>query len=281
MRTLAMCDNVFDVYNDTLCYPGGNAVNVAVNLSKLGADSHYLGNISLDFYGKYLQYVLDTYKVKYENCKTYENGTTKCCMHSMENGVRNFLRVDLGENFPGFLEIDESDIGYIQSFDAVLSSCNSKMEKEIRKLKEYTGIFVYDFGEKDKYRTEEYFSLVMPYTDIAQFSCSGRTIEECVTFVGNNKISCMKLFTRGDENPVIVYHDSVYEGTITEADVVDPLGAGDGYISALVYSLYQQGYRKESNVSDEVIRNAMRFASESAAKVCEIDGAISMPVTKE
>ena len=52
MKILGLGDNVFDVYqNLNISYPGGNAVNVAVNATQLGAESAYLGYIADDCYG--------------------------------------------------------------------------------------------------------------------------------------------------------------------------------------------------------------------------------------
>lgn len=56
MKILGLGDNVFDVYqNLNISYPGGNAVNVAVNATQLGIESAYLGYIADDCYGYYLK----------------------------------------------------------------------------------------------------------------------------------------------------------------------------------------------------------------------------------
>lgn len=146
MKILSFSDNVFDVYqNEGVCFPGGNAVNVAINCAKLGYSSYYYGKIALDDYGKHLVQVLKSMNVNIDLC-TYHKGSTKCCIQNRLHGERQFIKVDLKEDWPGnpLLNIDFD-------FDVIFTSCNSKLENEIRNI-HTDGIIVYDFGEKEKYR---------------------------------------------------------------------------------------------------------------------------------
>ena len=66
MKILGLGDNVFDVYqNLNISYPGGNAVNVAVNATQLGIESAYLGYIADDCYGYYLKSILNKKRSAY------------------------------------------------------------------------------------------------------------------------------------------------------------------------------------------------------------------------
>ena len=49
MKLIALGDNVIDYYHNTKeCFPGGNAVNVAVHAARLGAQAEYLGSLGDD-----------------------------------------------------------------------------------------------------------------------------------------------------------------------------------------------------------------------------------------
>ena len=49
MKLIALGDNVIDYYHNTQeCFPGGNAVNVAVHAARLGAQAEYLGSLGDD-----------------------------------------------------------------------------------------------------------------------------------------------------------------------------------------------------------------------------------------
>ena len=52
VRVLGIGDNTVDIYVDQdVQFPGGNAVNVAVMMKRLGAEASYLGCIGTDFLG--------------------------------------------------------------------------------------------------------------------------------------------------------------------------------------------------------------------------------------
>ena len=52
IRIAAAGDNCVDVYSDGNVYPGGNPVNVAVYVARLGGESAYIGAVGTDKYGK-------------------------------------------------------------------------------------------------------------------------------------------------------------------------------------------------------------------------------------
>ncbi|MCD7839168.1 MAG: PfkB family carbohydrate kinase, partial [Erysipelotrichaceae bacterium] len=125
MKILGLGDNVFDVYqNIGISYPGGNAVNVAVNAAKLGVEASYLGNIADDDLGYYMQYVLKSENVDISHCSIIVNSSTKQCIENIIDGERQFLYNDLGYNYCGEYQIPD-DLEYINSFDAILTSCNA------------------------------------------------------------------------------------------------------------------------------------------------------------
>ena len=57
IRVAAIGDNCIDYY-DSLneSYPGGNPVNVAVYIKRLGGESSYTGAVGTDSFGKIMQF---------------------------------------------------------------------------------------------------------------------------------------------------------------------------------------------------------------------------------
>lgn len=277
MKILGLGDNVIDVYaNLDIAYPGGNAVNVAVNLAKLGHQSAFLGYLADDCYGYFMKAVLKSCHVDISRCQMIPYTTTKKCNENVIEGEREFLNVDLGDNWCGTTKLNQEDVCYIDGFDAVLTSCNAKMPEEIIKLKDYQGMISYDFGEKEKYRTKEYFDMVMPYIDLAQFSMSHITLEEADDFVRRHHINKFVLITRGKDNPLFYNQEEWIEGSHCYVEPVDTMGAGDAYISALISSLLPH-FKKHQVLKYDDIKNAMDKAAEYAAKVCLIDGGFGYP----
>ena len=165
MRSVCVGDNVIDYYvNSKRMYPGGNSVNVAVHLARLNNDSAYLGNIGSDKMAGVIVRALQANEVIFDKCEYIENGTTKHCNYEVINGERTFIDVDLGDNWSGPMVLTEDKLNYIKGFDVVISNCNAKMQDEMHKISDLDRIYVYDFGEKDKYHVDDYLEKVCGLT---------------------------------------------------------------------------------------------------------------------
>ena len=66
MKLLGLGDNVCDLYLHTgMMYPGGQALNVAVNAVKLGAAAGFLGVFGTDTLARYVQKILTVEGVEF------------------------------------------------------------------------------------------------------------------------------------------------------------------------------------------------------------------------
>lgn len=278
MKILGLGDNVFDVYrNLNVSYPGGNAVNVAANAALLKHQSAYLGNFSDDKYGYTMKAILRDLNINISRCCTIKNSSMKKCIEDVIDGERQFLYVDLGKNWSGPYEIKDDDISYLNQFDAILTSCNAKMEDQIHKLKNLNAIISYDFGEKEKYRTEEYFHKICPYIDIAQFSMANVSLENIRSFIEKNNFKFPVLITRGGDNPVFFNGYEYYEGNQNYVKPIDTMGAGDAYVTAFICSLLENGLRKGNVIESVLIKKAMEKAAIYASQVCLVNGGFGYP----
>ncbi len=278
MRVLGLGDNVFDVYeNQKVAYPGGNAVNVAVNAARLGAKAAYLGNIADDTAGELMVAVLEKERVDLTRCQRPAGSTTKCCIESVINGERHWKRNELGDRWAGPLVLTENLVTYAALFDAVFTSCNAKIPREIAKLEGIPGVVVFDFGEKEKYRAPEYLGKVLAAVDIAQFSMSGLARDRVLEEVARMGIGCIVLITRGSEPPLLIAGDEIYEGMRNEGTIVDTMGAGDAFVTALVIELLGSGWHKGATLEADVAHRALDAAARHAREACSHTGAFGHP----
>lgn len=269
MKVLGLGDNVFDVYeNMDLAYPGGNAVNVAVNAARLGAEAAYLGNVGTDAKGETMMDVLAREGVDAARCPRPAASTTKCCIEDVIDGERHWKRNDLGENWAGPLALTPELVEFAATFDAILTSCNAKMPEEVAKLVGVPGIVVFDFGEKDKYRTPEYLAQVLPAVDIAQFSMSGMSRDEVLAEIDRMGIGCAVLATRGADSPLFCADGAVFEGLRSEGSAADTMGAGDAFITALVLDLIASGWHKGAGLTAGQVEHALAAAAAHAKEAC-------------
>ena len=158
MKIIALGDNVIDYYRNTgECFPGGNAVNVAVHAAKQGAVSEYMGNLGTDKYAKVITDALDSFGVDYSHCPILSGKTTKLCRYDVTDGERSFVDVVTGPDWAGPIQLSEEDLAHLAEADLIVSSCNAKIPEQMEAVQALPAVSAYDFGEKEKYRTEEYY----------------------------------------------------------------------------------------------------------------------------
>lgn len=275
MKFLGVGDNVIDYYENTKeMYPGGNAVNVAVHASKLGAESAYLGNLGDDDMSNVIRRALQRFHVELDHCVTITGGTTKYCNYTVTDGERRFCSVELGSNWSGPMELGEKELTYAGGFDVLHSCCNAKMEDEMKKLSSLPGIFVYDFGEKEKYRVDEYLEKICPGLDLALFSCPSMTEEEARRFCEDmHKRGVVHvLVTMGAAGQYVSNGSSLVYGEAKYIQPVDTMGAGDSFLAAFVTALYEMGWKKGKIMSEEVLLEALHRGRDYSTENCQVEG---------
>ncbi|MEF9919916.1 MAG: PfkB family carbohydrate kinase [Erysipelotrichaceae bacterium] len=275
MKFLGLGDNVIDRYrNLNKMFPGGNAVNVAAHIAKLGYDAAYLGKIADDSGGALIQSALNDLKVDLSRCEIVKNSTSKYCDVDVFDGERSFIGVDLGTNWAGTLTLNDELIHYITKFDVIHCSCNAKMEEEIIKLKDCHSIISFDFGEKPKYRDDEYLNKICPYIDFALFSINDLTIDQSSSFMkhvyqlGVDYV----LVTRGSEGQVLYNGKEFFMGDVEYVEPVDTMGAGDSFLSAFLVSFYESGWCKHKDMEVNAIRRALKDGAQYSASNCLLEG---------
>ncbi|MDI9472884.1 MAG: hypothetical protein GX260_06850 [Tissierellia bacterium] len=261
MKLIGVGDNVLDHYVDqSLMYPGGNAVNVAVYASRIGMQTAYIGSVGKDAAGRWLKESLFAEGVDVSRVKVLE-GKTNICHVALVEGDRTFVGSDGGVSDE--LVLTEEDFAFISGFDLVHSSIYSCLENQLEELSAVSKCLSFDFSNDSD---QEYRKRVLPQLDAAFFSgseLSDGEMEELFDECRKAQVE-LCLITRGSQGAILEYKGSRYQQGITPTDVVDTLGAGDGFIAALLLALYVQKLDPQTS---------MKKASEFAAKVCTDFGA--------
>lgn len=275
MKVLGLGDNVFDSYDNLgIAYPGGNAVNVAVSASRLGHEASYLGRVADDLWGERLLGALKAERVDAGACEIVPGGTTKLCHQDRIDGERHFKGVELGEAWPGAPVPSGPAVEYACGFDAILTSCNAKVDDWLPLFDGRQGVLSYDFGEKDKYRTPENLAKIAPHIDLAQFSMSGTDQAVIDEFLAGWQFDCPVLVTRGSLPPLLSWDGGRVHGVAAAGDAVDTMGAGDSFVTALVTSLVEEGWRRGAPLPEASrLEDALAAAAAHAARMCQVEGA--------
>lgn len=276
MKCICVGDNVIDYYqNLNQSYPGGNAVNVAVHLRRLNVEATYLGNIGDDEASNVIRKALIDNDVNYDRCLTIKNGTTKKCVYDVIDGERQFVEVRLGDNWAGPMTLSKTDIEYINEYDALFMSVNGKMQNEIIKLKDCKALLIYDFGEKEKYRTNDYLDTVCHNIDLAMLSLQDddpntmRVLADKLLKRNTKNV----LFTIGKKGQYLYNKSGIYYGKSKLVDAIDTMGAGDSFLAAFVIEAMNKGFKKGTILNKQIIEYALDKASDNARKNCLVKGA--------
>lgn len=274
LRVLGYGDNVIDHYiNQRIMYPGGNALNVAVNAFKNNVFAAYLGEFGNDEEGKYIRSVLNEIGLDISHSITPSNAVTEIADVKIEDGDRIFVGAKRGTRRA--IKLTDEVLQYISQFSLIHSGCHAATEKELPKLKNVPILRSFDFSDPEKYRTNGYLERVAPHIDFAVFSCSNDSENEMNRLyeICNKHGVKYILMTRGS-NPPFFYCESLrYEGEVKFLDdVKDTMGAGDAYCSAFMVSLLKSGWSVSNKPNQEQISQAFKDAAEYSAKTCLIDG---------
>ena len=113
IRIAAAGDNCMDVYDkENKAFPGGNPVNVAVYVARLGGASAYIGPVGTDAYGKQMMDAIQGKGVDVSRMKILE-GTTAVTHVEIVDGDR--VLGDYEEGVMADFKLDEEDIDFLSS----------------------------------------------------------------------------------------------------------------------------------------------------------------------
>ena len=259
VKFLGIGDNTIDIYYDQgIQFPGGNAVNVTVLSSKLGANASYLGCISTDFFGNIIKDALIAEGIEISHSRFCDE----------PNSWSRIRHIEGDRSFDGSYENEKIDYGltckdydYISKFDIVHTSVYSFLEDDLNKISGSAKLLSFDFSDCND---AKYIGQISGLIDIAFISDPTSNDEECRLRAQMIKEQgpSMVVVTRG-KNGVLAYDgNQFYNQDIVETTVVDTLGAGDGFIAAFLSSW----------VISKEIGAALFRGVVYAAKVCTYKG---------
>jgi sugar/nucleoside kinase (ribokinase family) len=278
LKVLGLGDNVVDRYLNTgKMYPGGNALNFAVYSKMLGADSAYLGTFGTDEAARHVQATLEALGVPTRHSRVVdgENGHADV---RVVDGDREFVFSNKGgvaretPFTPGKVDID-----YLSTFALVHTSCYSHLNQHLATLHDSSRLLSYDFSYR--WQVDDLIAPITPLLDFAALSASDvgreRAMEVLREAIGHG---CgLALATLGSKGAVAYNGKDFVSIAPQPIEVVDTLGAGDAFITAMLLNLIASGWIRGRRLTSETIQVAMEKGSEFAAEICRIEGAFGYP----
>lgn len=271
MKLIALGDNCVDVYqNLDEVHPGGNAVNVAVHAARCGAQAEYMGSFGTDGYSDVLRQALIENNVSIEHCPVLPGSTTKQCCYDVIDGERSFRGVIEGDSWAGPVRIGEKELAELKTADVIVTSCNAKIAQYLKEIENLPPVFVFDFGEKEKYRTEAYCEQVCGAIDLAMFSCDPMSDEEFRSFADSMHARNIihVLATMGAQGQILSNGKEIIRKTVSQVIPHDTMGAGDSFLAAFVTDLAAAGWKKGEVMPVDVLIGAIEEGQRVSAENC-------------
>jgi len=252
-------DNCMDVYAaQDKAYPGGNAVNVAVYLRRLGAQASYTGAVGDDIYGEQMKRALEAKGVDISHLHT-RPGKTAVTMVELVNGDRVFG--DYEEGVMTDFRLSDDDISFLCGHDLVHTGLWGHIDPDLPALRECGALISFDFADQ---LDHPIVATSLPMVDYAFFSYTHdddfiRDYLKTALGLGPR----LALATLG-ENGSLAYDGKDFTPFgIIPVKVVDTMGAGDSYIAGFLQAI----------LLGKSLPDCMRAGAESAALTLQYMGA--------
>ncbi|MGG3693590.1 5-dehydro-2-deoxygluconokinase [Heyndrickxia ginsengihumi] len=261
-------------------YVGGSPINIAIGSSKLGLKVGFIGKISDDQHGRYIErYVrevgVDTSNIVIDD-EGHKTGLTFTEIKSPEDCSILMYREEVADLY---LKPEEVHEDYIKQAKVLLVSGTALSKSPSReailkavslaKRNNVKVIFELDYRPYSWKSTEEtavYYSLIAEQSDIVIGTRDEYDMMEHTTG-GTNEQTIHYLFQHSP-NLVVIKHGvegsyayaksgEIFKGNAYKTKVLKTFGAGDSYASAFLYAL----------ISGKDIETALKYGSASASIV--------------
>ena len=222
-------------------YPGGNPVNFAVYLRRMGAQASFVGAVGSDEDGELVREALGERGVDVSHVQVL-SGPTSTTHVAMENGNRVFTAYD-----PGVMEkfsLRKKDLSFIKKHDLAVSALWGRCEKDLGRIRDLGVKVAFDCADLPD---DPAAQRALPDTDIAFFSDDQADVGQLQERIRSiaAKGPQIVIAMRGAQGSMAYDGEKFYTQCAIDCRVVDTLGAGDSYIAGFLYA-HLRGFPMEA-----------------------------------
>ncbi|OCL27985.1 fructokinase [Orenia metallireducens] len=280
--------------------PGGAPANVAVGLSRLGAESTFVGKVGDDLLGRFMKDTLEINNVNTDNMLLTDQARTGLTFVTLDEAGDRSFSFYINPSADIFLRREEikdeifkeNKILHFGSISLIHEPACSATKYAVQQAKEQGLLISYDpnlrlnLWESSEAAKEGIISM-LDQADILKISeeelefITGEVnVEKGVEILKQEYDIPLIYVTFGSKGAYYYYNELL---TFTEAikiETVDTTGAGDAFVSGILYNLNKTD-KKISELDKEFLDNTIKFASISGALAASQKGAMSALPTLE
>ncbi|MBT5749505.1 MAG: carbohydrate kinase [Flavobacteriaceae bacterium] len=235
--------------------PGGAPMNVAIRTQSLGLDATIISRIGVDKLGIELRQYLKKKQVNTSLLQTDKKFPTgKVDVSLDEKGVAEYdIKYPVAWDK---IELSKASIEKVKKADAFIFGslvCRDSISREtLLSLLEYAKFKVFDVNLRSGFFDASLIEKLMKSSDLIKlnddelsilsnrFGSKSDDLYENIKFI-HKKLQLKSICVTRAEKGAILFIDNVfYSNNGIIVDVVDSVGAGDSFLSALIYKLLSQ-----------------------------------------
>lgn len=275
--------------------PGGAPANVSVTVSKMGGTSVFVGKVGNDSFGEFLINTLKSYSVDTTMVKKDNHFPTTMAFVSLTNDGNNDFQFNRGAD--KYLSIDdvqfnahEKKIVHFGSATALLDDPLKKTYLDmLKKSYEKNDFISFDPNYRhDLWQGNEQLFIERARKIIAQANFVKTNHDEIMLLTNENELEAgvKKLhqlgaeiiaITLGEQGALLSNGNKLELIPSKSIKAVDPTGAGDAFVGAVLYQFAQLIDQFGQVKKDDFPRleEIIRFANDVGAKVCTQIGSLT------
>lgn len=260
-KIVCLGDNCVDFYDETgEAFFGGNPVNVAVYLSRLGRKASYIGAVGTDDFGRQLLDAVSEKGVDVSHVQVLE-GKTALTHVTVRDGDRIFGDYDEGvmEDF----KLREEDMAFILSHAAAVTGLWGHCGGNLEQIRRAGVLNVFDCADRPE---DEAAAAAIPHSDIIFYSDSAdeeEKVRQRLIRLNHMQGHGITVATRGAKGSLAYDGIDFFSCGIIECKVEDTMGAGDSFIAGFLDAYLKGG----------MIQECMKAGAECSAVTLGYSGA--------
>lgn len=274
--------------------PGGAPANVAVGLARLGAKSSFLGKVGDDVLGRFMKETLESYGVDVTHMSLTKDTRTGVVFVTLGEGGERSFEFYIDPSADRFLTEEEAEAvdysGYnvlhFGSISLISEPAKSATKRAVELAKEQGLIISYDPNLRlglwpTENKAKEEIKSMLGAADVVkiseeelEFLTGEKEIQPGIEALTGYEIP-MIIVTMGAEGSYIfIQGQEPVRAKAMKVQAVDTTGAGDAFVSGILYQL-SEGEKSVTDYSRDEALAMADFASVSGGLAASTKGAMT------
>lgn len=223
-----------DVYDkENKAFPGGNPVNVAVYVARLGGEPAYIGPVGTDAYGAQMMDAIASKGVDISHMKVQE-GATAVTHVEIVDGDR--VLGDYDEGVMAGFRLTDADLSFISGYDMLVTGLWGMIENDLPEIQKRGVPVAFDFADRPDSPIVEKTIGYVDYAFVSMGDADDETVRQLMRRM-KARGPRVVVVTRGSKGSVAYDGQKFYTYGIVPCEVVDTMGAGDSFIAGFLYAI--------------------------------------------